>query len=403
MGRLVTKFQYLRPSNRRRVGSYAQYIATREGAECPKKFYADYIATRPRAERLGAHALFSDAGKPLQLSKVSAELNSYPGNVWTAIVSLRREDAERLGYNSAGRWRDMLRSQTQAFSEALHIPLQNLQWYAAFHNESHHPHVHVILCSAVPTEGYLSRAGIEKLRASLAADIFSEDLHNTYQRQTEHRDALRTEFKKKTAEIVAKINDSTYSNPQLEVLLLQLAGRLRRTSGKKVYGYLKPGVKALVDSIVEELASDERIALLYELWYRQREEVLRIYTDELPERVPLSQSKEFKPIRNAVIQEALNLMSAPETLNLVPGLVPMEVIEMPAEQYKPEALAMQYDSGLRPNVSPSLCVLRLFRQLAGAFRRQEDDRQKVKQHLRTERKLLQKIEEKRQAHGLKHG
>ena len=127
MPRLVTKFQYLKPTARRKVGSYAKYIATREGAEAPEKTYADYIATRPRAERIGSHALFTDDGTPVRLSEVSEALNQYPGNIWTVIVSLGREDAERLGYDRAERWRDMLRTQTQALSDAFHIPLQNLR------------------------------------------------------------------------------------------------------------------------------------------------------------------------------------------------------------------------------------------------------------------------------------
>ena len=68
------------------------------------KTYADYIATRPRAERFGSHGLFTDDGVQVQLGKVSEELNLHEGNVWTAIVSLRREDAERLGFNTGARW-----------------------------------------------------------------------------------------------------------------------------------------------------------------------------------------------------------------------------------------------------------------------------------------------------------
>ena len=370
MPRLVTKFKYLKPTDRLSAGGYAEYIATREGAEriddsqrllpatekqkklirrllkdfpdskhslehedylqaktvgaasefisrtieehadqaLDTKTYADYIATRPRAERFGSHALFTDDGVPVQLSKVSEELNRHTGNIWTAIVSLRREDAERLGYGHGERWRDMLRSQTQTISEAFHIPMQNLKWFAAFHNESHHPHVHMIVYSDVPSEGFLSPAGVEQLRSSFARDVFAQDLQSIYAEQTEHRDALRLQSRDVIAGIVAEINSGTYDNPKVEDLLLQLAVRLSGTSGKKVYGYLKADVKAIVDSIVAELAADERISRLYDLWYEQREAVLHTYTDEMPERIPLSQNKEFKPIKNAVIQEAMNLV-----------------------------------------------------------------------------------------------
>ena len=389
MPRLVTKFKYLKPNDRLRAGGYAEYIATREGAEriddsrkllpateqqkklirrllkdfpdsrhslehedylqaqtmgaasefisrtieehadqtLDTKTYADYSATRPRAERFGSHALFTDDGVPVQLSKVSAELNQYSGNIWTAIVSLRREDAERLGYNHGERWRDMLRSQTQVLSDAFHIPLQNLKWFAAFHNESHHPHVHMIVYSDVPSEGFLTKEGVAKLRSSFAGDVFAQDLQSIYTQQTEHRDALRTQSKNLIMQIITEINSGVYANPKVEDLLLQLAVRLSGTSGKKVYGYLKADVKAIVDSIVDELAGDERISRLYDLWYEQREAVLQTYTDEMPERIPLSRNKEFKTIKNAVIREAMNI---------VLDRVPLEEPNEPDDTEQPE-------------------------------------------------------------------
>ena len=370
MARLVTKFKYLKPDDKLSPGGYAKYIATREGVEktdeslklkpatvnqkqliakmlrdfpdsknsleyddylqnktvgtasefiirtveenasqMNSKTYADYIATRPRAERFGSHGLFTDDGVNVNLSAVSEELNLHEGNVWTAIISLRREDAERLGFNTGERWRDMLRSQTEALSTNLNIPMQNLKWFAAFHNESHHPHVHLIAYSTTEGQGYLSPKGVNALRSSFAKDIFAQDLISVYEKQTKHRDALRTNSREVIAKIISKINNGVYDNPKLEEMLLYLADRLSKTSGKKVYGYLKADVKEIINSIVDELAADERIASLYELWYEKREEVIRTYTDELPERVPLSQNKEFKSIKNAVIQEAMNIIA----------------------------------------------------------------------------------------------
>ena len=370
MPRLVTKFKYLKPgTGGRSVGGYARYIATREGAEriddshrhapAPQKqqvliekilrdfpdtkqsheyrdyqqertvgnasefismaveenlnavvntkTYADYIATRPRAERFGSHGLFTDDGVEVQLSEVSKELNAYRGNVYTAILSLKREDAARLGFDHGGRWRDFLRGQTPTLSENLKIPMTHLRWYAAFHNEGHHPHVHLIAYSTVPGEGHLSAKGVEKMRSAFAREIFSQELMFTYQQQTEYRDRLREQGRERVSEIVAKINAGEYLNPRIEELLVQLSDRLSRTTGKKVYGYLKSDVKAIVDQIVAELAGDENIRELYDLWYEQRENVLRTYTDHFPERVPLEQDREFKSIRNAVIQEALKI------------------------------------------------------------------------------------------------
>ncbi len=371
MAKLITKFKYLKPDARQSVGGYAKYIATREGVDkideslkfahssvkqqqfiqkilkdfpdskdsfeyedylknptisnasefitralednayevMQTKTYADYIATRPRAERFGTHGLFTDDGVQIKLNEVSKELNQYAGNVWTVIISLRREDAERLSFNTGERWRDMLRSQTSLISENFHIPMQNLKWYAAFHNESHHPHVHLMVYSTEEKQAYLSKEGVMKLRSSFAKDIFAQDLLCVYERQTEYRDELKVNNREVIEEIISKINSGVYNNPKLEKMLLNLADRLSKTSGKKVYGYLKADVKSIIDSIIDELADDERISALYDLWYEQRESVIKTYTDELPEHVPLSQNKEFKSIKNAVIQEAMNIVN----------------------------------------------------------------------------------------------
>lgn len=271
------------------------------------KTYADYIATRPRAERFGSHGLFTDDGVQVQLSKVSQELNEYPGHVYTTILSLRREDADRLGFDNGRRWRDFLRSQTQTLSENLKIPMEHLRWYAAYHDEGHHPHIHMIAYSSVPGEGYLSEQGVEKMRSTFAGEIFQQDMLCIYQKQTEYRDQLRSQGRESVAEIVKQINSTGLHNERIEVLLVQLSEKLSRTSGKKVYGYFKPEVKAIVNEIVAELAKDSRIKKLYDLWYEQREDVLRTYTDHFLERIPLEQNPEFKPIRNAVIQEAMHI------------------------------------------------------------------------------------------------
>lgn len=369
MAKLITKFKYLKPSDRQSVGGYAKYIATREGVEkvddtfkndpptekqkklidkilhdfsdskdmleyedylkeptlgnasefisrvlednahkaAGVKTYADYIATRPRAERFGSHGLFTDDGVRVKLEDVSKELNEYDGNVWTVIISLRREDAERLGFNSGERWRDMLRTQTEAIANSFKIPVEDLKWYAAFHNESHHPRVHLMVYSSERAKPYLTQKGILNLRSAFAKDIFADDLLSVYEKQTEHRNALRSQSRDVIAEIVSRINGDAYDNPVLENKLLELADRLSKTNGKKQYGYLKADVKAIVNGIVSELASAGRIAALYDLWYVQREDVIRTYTEELPERIPLVDNPEFKSIKNVVIQEALNI------------------------------------------------------------------------------------------------
>lgn len=389
MARLVTKFKYLRPSARHNVGGYARYIATREGVEkiddtyklgfvsgkqkqliakilkdfpdakdiheyedylktsnvgnasefisralednaasvMDRKTYADYIALRPRAERFGKHGLFTDEGVEVRLNQVSEELNAHAGNVWIIILSLRREDAERLGYDRGARWRDMLRSQAQTLAENLKIPMKQFRWYAAFHNEGHHPHVHIIAYSASGNEGYLTKAGVENLRSAFGRTIFAQDLLCVYEKQTEYRNELRGKSRDLLQELVARIRSEGYENERVEEKLLLLARRLSRTKGKKQYGYLKSDVKALVCSIVDEIAKDERIEKLYALWYEQREEVIKTYTQALPERIPLSKNDEFKQIRNAVVRTALEILKSQQTEELEAEILPEEITE----------------------------------------------------------------------------
>ena len=470
MAKLVTKFKYLKPNRKVSAGGYAKYIATREGVEkiddtkkfapatakqknliekilkdfpdskemfeytdylekqnqgsasdfisrvmedyayeiSGRKAYADYIATRPRAERFGSHGLFTDDGVQVQLSKVTEELDRHKGNIWTAIISIRREDAERLGFNTGARWRDMFRTQTEALAKNLKIPMENLRWYAAFHNESHHPHVHLIAYSTVENEGYLTQKGVENLRSSFAKDIFQQDLLCIYERQTEHRDKLRAEARDIVEDLVSKINSEIYISTSIQHKLLELADRLSKTKGKKVYGYLKPDVKAIVDSIVEELANDSRIKKLYDLWYEQKENTIRTYTDEIPDRILLAQNKEFKSIKNAVIKEAIKLNviedEAEESENTE------EPVSNPFEHEENTSAESDFDSGrgvLYPHYSiktnrnsVAVSSLYLLRYLCNIIQNQLriEEKQRVQ---RTDKKLQQKINDKKQAHGLK--
>ena len=423
------------------VGNASEFIsmAIEENMEAVSdtKTYADYIATRPRAERFGSHGLFTDDGVQVQLSKVSQELNAYKGNVYTAILSLKREDAARLGFDNGSRWRDFLRGQTQILSENLKIPMEHLRWYAAFHNEGHHPHVHLIAYSAVPGEGHLSKQGMENMRSAFAREIFSQELLFTYQQQTEYRDRLREQGRESISDIVAQINAGTYQNPRIEELLLQLSDRLSRTTGKKVYGYLKADVKAIVDQIVAELAGDENIRKLYDLWYEQREDVLRTYTDTFPERIPLEQNKEFKSIRNAVIQEALKITpyfrqwaSAGQRLRAeeeqifpenqplrVNAFIPPHPIRQQAEkndgddgstvleeQHPTEAAGDSLKMNpVEPVYIPSVAhsVSALMAQLARLFQEQDQQRDR-NQHQKMDRKQRRQIDEKKQAMGIRN-
>ena len=272
-----------------------------------RKNYIQYIVNRPHAQRIGAHGLFTSADGPLTLSQVAEAVSSHPGTVWLPIISLRREDAARLGYDNAESWRNLLSSYAMEMAQGLKIPWEDFRWYAAFHNESHHPHIHMVCYSADPTKGFLTKQGIADIKSGLAKEIFRNELTELYRQQTQRRDSLNQDAEAVMQELLRRMEDGTADNPRMEELMTHLADRLRFTSGKKQYGYLKAPLKAVVDEIVDELAKDPRVANAYDLWYQMREEVLRTYRNDLPERLPLSQQKEFKRIKNMVIQEATRL------------------------------------------------------------------------------------------------
>ena len=373
MPRLILKSPYLKPGRKKSPGGYLKYIATREGVEMAedtsrhlpatteqqkqieklvKKYpdsedsheyqdyaenptrgnadmfigsvlelhgdaprrdiYLKYISERPGVERTGANGLFTDEGIPIVMAQVQEEMNNHPGNIWTHIISLRREDADRLGYNTPDAWMHLLRSQRNMIAQQMKIAPENFRWYAAFHNAGHHPHVHMMAYSIDPNEPYLTEKGIETIKSNLAKEIFQQDLLQIYQKQTDFRDKLRHESKDQIERIVAEINAGNFSDPVLEQMLLQLSKKLFQSKGRKQYGYLKPEIKKLVDEIVAHLSGEEHIRELYDHWYDLREDVLRTYTDTFPERIPLEQNKDFKSIRNAVVQYALQIQLSPE-------------------------------------------------------------------------------------------
>ena len=269
--------------------------------------YLNYIATRPRAQRIGSHGLFTGEEDSLVLAQIAEAVSTHPGNVWLPIISLRREDAARLGYDKADEWKALLSKYAMDMAEAMKIPWEDFRWYAAFHDEAHHPHVHMVCFSADPSKGFLTKQGIAQIKSGLAKEIFRQDLTELYQKQTQRRNELNTDAQAALREVVEEMQSGNIQNVHIEERLQYLADRLRFLSGKKQYGYLKAPLKAVVDEIVDELAKDPRVASAYNLWYELREDVLRTYKDDLPERLPLSGQKEFKRLKNLVIEEAVKL------------------------------------------------------------------------------------------------
>ena len=272
-----------------------------------KENYVGYIAMRPRVEKQGTHGLFTQSDQAIDLPAVSKEVAEHEGAVWTTIMSLRREDAEKLGYDNAKAWRDLLRGQANKLAKAMGIPLGDLRWYAAFHNEGSHPHIHLVSYS-VGKEPYMTEQALQTFKSDFAREIFKNDLYHTYQDMTAHRDELRRTGREKIAEIVQQINNSAYENETVMLMLRELSASLENYKGKMVYGYMPKTAKNLINGIIDELAKDERIAELYNLWYEQKENVIRTYQDTMPQRISLSANKEFTTIKNAVIQEALNIL-----------------------------------------------------------------------------------------------
>ena len=363
MARLIVKSPYIKCGGGRSAGGYLKYIATREHVEIipddrpptPKQTqliaklvedfpdakelmeyedylshptkanasalitltleenwdrvqgmegYAKYIALRPRAERLGEHGLFGDDDN-VDLSRVMDELDHYTGNVWTHIISLHREDAERLGDNHADAWRTLLRTHRNDIAAAMKIPLEDFRWYAAFHDEGNHPHVHMMAWSAKPNQAYLSKDGIRQIKSTLTNQIFRQELLHVYEQKSKSRDELVAEARKAMLELAKAMREMTCIHPEAEQMIWKLSKQLSTEPGKKTYGYLPKPTKKLVDEIVDQMARLPTVDACYQTWWELQCQVEDYYSEGKKRlRPPLSQQKEFRQIKNAVIKEA---------------------------------------------------------------------------------------------------
>ena len=266
--------------------------------------YAKYIALRPRAERLGEHGLFGDDDN-VDLNRVMDELDHYTGNVWTHIISLHREDAERLGYNHAEAWRTLLRTHRNDIAAAMKIPPEDFRWYAAFHDEGNHPHVHMMAWSAKPNQAYLSKDGIRQIKSTLTNQIFRQELLHVYEQKGKSRDELVSEARKAMLELAKAMREMTCIHPEAEQMIWDLSRQLGQVGGRKTYGYLPKPMKKLVDEIVDQMARLPTVDACYQTWWELQCQVEDYYSEGKKRlRPPLSQQKEFRQIKNAVIREA---------------------------------------------------------------------------------------------------
>ena len=270
-----------------------------------KENFIDYISHRPGVQKDGEHGLWDANGKVQNLARAVREVAEHPGNVWTPVVALRREDAERLGYDSAENWQALVNASICDIAKAYKIRPENLRWYAAFHQKPNQVHIHMIIFSADSKEGYLTKEGIREMKSVFARRIYHADRMHIYQQKDTARQELQAQTRKAMVECIAQLEHGTSDNLRLEQLTEELAERLLTIKGRKVYGYLPPRVKSIVDAIVEEIAKDEKVAAAYAAWRELYEQVCRDYDEKLRERLPLSQQKEFKAVRNMIIQETL--------------------------------------------------------------------------------------------------
>ena len=356
--------------------------------------YMSYIAQRPRAEKHGGHGLFSEADVT-DLKAAKAELEAHNGKVWTFIFSLRREDAERLGYNKAAVWRNLLKQESAAIAEAMRIQTDDFRWYAAYHDEGHHPHVHMMVWSAEPKKGYLTREGIAVMRSKMTNAIFHEEMKELYiKKDAAYKESVQTARDALVTRITA-MEHSDCADPVIEQKLRDLSQTLERVDGKHVYGYLPKEVKAQVDEIVERLAQLPEVAACYAQWWKLKDEIAGYYGRNRPPHQPLVQQKEFRAIKNMIIQQAETFRQpAPEQVPVETEPDEQQVSpspELPAVMPQPQAVTSQIkiEGG---------AVIQLLHHMSRVFR---GNMPVIPPALRIDSKRRRRLQEKRMAMGHK--
>lgn len=326
-----------------------------------------YYGERPGVEKLGRHGLFSQTDDKIDIDKIADEVSNHKGILWTHVISLQREDAERLGYNNAEAWKELVRRNAMQIAEAHKIAPSEMQWYAAFHNTTHHPHIHLMVYSKDAKQGYLTNKGIEDMRSLFAKDIFRNEMYLTFTLETQMRDEVRAEAKKRIDEPLRDAETPSPASEEIQNLYVRLISQLSNYKGKKVYGYLPKNIKQTVNDIVVELAKDERIADLYAEWNKANHEKLSVYYDKEKPDIPLEDNKEFRSIKNAVIRSAVLMMKT-------------------EQQGQPISV----------NSSVGNLIIQLAKAIASSCHKR-----RAKLSAQMDSKLKSKIEQKKQAHGLK--
>ena len=356
--------------------------------------YMSYIAQRPRAEKHGGHGLFSEADTT-DLKAAKADLEAHNGKVWTFIFSLRREDAERLGYNKAAAWQNLLKQESATIAEAMRIQTDGLRWYAAYHDEGHHPHVHMMVWSTEPKKGYLTREGIATMRSRMTNAIFHEEMTELYiKKDAAYKESIQT-AKESLLLYIRMLEGSESADPVIEQKLWELSHALEQVDGKHVYAYLPKEVKTQVDEIMERLAQLPEVAACYDQWWRLKDEIASYYGRNTPPHQPLVQQKEFRAIKNMIIQQAETFrqpVSEQDPVETEPNeqQVPPSN-ESPAAMAQPQAVASQ--SAIEVGV-----VSQLLHHMSRMYR---SNMPVIPPVLRIDSKRRRRLQEKRMAMGHK--
>ena len=338
MPKIIVTSRYLKKGSKKNLKNYVKYIATREGAipmVSERENYVGYLANRPGAVKFNTHGLFSQTNEPINLEKVAKEIANHGGNVWTHVVSLRRDDAQKMGYDNLKAWRELVIRQIPSIAKNQKIDLKNLRWYAAFHDKETNPHVHIIVYSTDEREGFLTNHGIEKIRSGFANDIYSDELHHLYEQQTDLRNLLKKESEQLMKQLAEKVSQNKNFDVELIDLVLKLHNQLVESKGKKVYGYLKFDVKKTVDEIFMRLADNESVKKMYELWCEMEQQKHDVYSSAKVGFPSLVDNKEFKSVKNMIVQTVLQMdFQQPEINVEIP-----EIADENTDQFKNEMLA----------------------------------------------------------------
>ena len=300
MPKIIVTSRYLRKGSKKNLKNYVKYIAAREGVVQTfneRENYVGYLANRPNS-----HGLFNEKDEPINLEKIAKEISEHKGNVWTHVVSLRRDDAQKMGYDNLKAWRDLVVRQIPNIAKNQKIDLKNLRWYAAFHDKKTNPHVHIIVYSTNEHDGFLTNHGIEKIRSGFANDIYADELHHIYEQQTDLRNLLKKESEQLMQHLAENISQNNNFDVELIDFVAKLHDQLSESKGKKVYGYLKSDVKKTVDEIFVKLASNESIKKMYELWCEMEQQKHDVYSSAKVQFPKLVDNKEFKSVKNMIVQ-----------------------------------------------------------------------------------------------------